>query len=111
MRGRAFLSIAAFSVLAMVWTRPLVTHISSRLPHDPGDPVFNTWLLWWNAHAVPFTSRWWNPPVFPPMRGALALSEHLAGLGIITAPVQLAGASVVTAYNVAFILSFALSAS
>jgi len=111
MRGRAFLSIAAFSVLAMVWTRPLVSHISSRLPHDPGDPVFNTWLLWWNAHAVPFTSRWWNPPVFHPMRGALALSEHLAGLGIITTPVQLAGANVVAAYNVAFILSFALSAS
>ena len=68
--------------------------------------MFNTWLLWWNAHTVPFTSRWWNPPVFHPMRGALALSEHLAGLGVITTPVQLAGASVVTAYNVAFILSF-----
>ncbi len=109
MRGRAFLFVAAFTMLAIVWTRPLVFHLSSRLPHDPGDPVFNTWLVWWNAHAVPFTSRWWNPPVFHPIRGALALSEHLAGIGVITTPVQLAGANAVTAYNVAFILSFALS--
>lgn len=109
MRGRAFLIVAAFTMLAIVWTRPLVFHLSSRIPHDPGDPVFNTWLIWWNAHALPFTSRWWNPPVFHPIRGALALSEHLAGIGLITTPVQLAGANAVAAYNVAFILSFALS--
>lgn len=109
MRGRAFFVVAAFAALAIVWTRPLIFHLSSRVPHDPGDPVFNTWLIWWNAHAIPFTDRWWNPPVFHPLRGALALSEHLAGIGIITTPVQLAGGSAVTAYNVAFILSFALS--
>jgi hypothetical protein len=109
MKGRAFLTVAAFVLLAIVWTRPLVFHLSSRIPHDPGDPVFNTWLVWWNAHAVPFTSRWWNPPVFFPMRGALALSEHLAGIGLITTPVQLAGGNAIAAYNIAFILSFALS--
>ena len=109
MKGRAFLIIAAFTALAIVWTRPLIFHLSSRIPHDPGDPVFNTWLVWWNARAIPFTTRWWSPPVFHPMRGALALSEHLAGIGIITTPVQLAGGSAVAAYNTAFILSFALS--
>ena len=103
------MNVAAFIVLAIVWTRPLVFHLSSRIPHDPGDPVFNTWLVWWNAHALPFSSRWWNPPVFHPMLGALALSEHLAGLGIMTSPIQLAGGNAVLAYNVAFILSFALS--
>ena len=109
MRARSILNVAAFLVLAIVWTRPLVFHLSSRIPHDPGDPVFNTWLLWWNAHAVPFSSRWWNAPVFYPMPGSIALSEHLAGLGIITTPVQLAGGSAVLAYNAAFLLSFALS--
>ena len=109
MRRGAFSTVAAFILLAIAWTRPLVFHLSSRIPHDPGDPVFNTWLVWWNAHALPFTSRWWNPPVFYPMRGALALSEHLAGIGIITTPVQLAGGNAVAAYNAAFILSFALS--
>jgi hypothetical protein len=109
MKARSILNVAAFIVLAIVWTRPLVFHLSSRIPHDPGDPVFNTWIVWWNAHAIPFSGRWWNPPVFHPMQGALALSEHLAGLGVITTPIQVAGGNAVAAYNTAFILSFALS--
>ena len=43
------------------------------------------------------------------MRGALALSEHLAGLTIISSPVQLLGGSPVLAYNISFLASFALS--
>jgi hypothetical protein len=109
MRGRAFRILLAFLVLAVFWTWPLAGHLSSRIPHDPGDPIFNIWLLWWNAHAVPFTERWWNPPMFFPMHGALALSEHLAGIGLITTPLQLLHASPLAAYNTALIVSFALS--
>ena len=109
MPGRAFRILLAFLALAVFWTWPLASHLSSRIPHDPGDPVLNTWLLWWNAHAVPFTSRWWNPPMFFPMRGALALSEHLAGIGVIVTPLQLLHANALAAYNIALILSFALS--
>ena len=109
MRG-ALGTFVAFLALAVVWTWPLAAHLSSRIPHDPGDPVLNVWLLWWNAQAVPFTTRWWSPPVFHPMQNALALSEHLAGIGFIATPLQLFGAGAVTAYNVALILSFALSA-
>jgi hypothetical protein len=109
MPGRAFRIFLAFLALAVFWTWPLASHLSSRIPHDPGDPVLNTWLLWWNAHAVPFTSRWWNPPIFFPMRGALALSEHLAGIGVIVTPLQLLHASALAAYNIALILSFTLS--
>jgi hypothetical protein len=58
---------------------------------------------------MPFTETWWSPPIFFPMRGALALSEHLAGLAVVTTPLQWLGASALAAYNVAFILSFALS--
>jgi hypothetical protein len=102
-------ALAACLALAVVWTWPLAAHVSSRIPHDPGDPILNIWLLWWNAHAIPFTESWWNPPIFHPMTGALALSEHLAGIGLISTPVQLLGGSALTGYNVAFILSFALS--
>ncbi len=101
--------LTGFIALAIVWTWPLATHFTSRIPHDPGDSLLNIWLIWWNAHAVPFTSRWWSPPIFFPMPGALALSEHLAGLAPITTPLQWAGASPLAAYNAAFILSFALS--
>jgi hypothetical protein len=73
--------------------------------------VLNTWLIWWNAHEIPLTSRWWNPPTFHPLPGVLALSEHLLGLAPLTSPIQWLGASPLAAYNVAFLLSFLLSAA
>ena len=108
-RPRIFDPLLAFLALAVFWTWPLARHLSTRIPHDPGDPILNIWLLWWNAHAIPFTERWWNPPIFFPMRGALALSEHLAGIGLVTTPLQWLHANALSAYNIAFILSFALS--
>lgn len=109
MRRRTVAIFVAFLALAILWTWPLASHLSSRIPHDPGDPILNIWLLWWNAHAIPFTERWWNPPIFFPMPGALALSEHLAGIGLFATPVQWLGGSALAGYNVALILSFALS--
>jgi hypothetical protein len=82
----------------------------SRIPHDPGDPILTTWILWWNAHAVPLTERWWNPPIFVPMRGAIALSEHLLGQSVIATPLQLAGLEPLTAHNLVLLLSYAMSA-
>ena len=109
MPGRVLRPLLAFLALAVFWTWPLARHLSTRIPHDPGDPILNIWLLWWNANAIPFSDRWWNPPVFFPMRGALALSEHLAGIGLVTTPLQWLHANALAAYNIAFILSFALS--
>jgi hypothetical protein len=103
------LALAGFVLLAVAYTWPLGRHLTSRIAHDPGDPVLNTWILWWNAQAPPFTARWWSPPVFAPMEGAFALSEHLFGLALVTTPLQWAGASPVTAANVALVLAFALS--
>jgi hypothetical protein len=101
--------LALFGVLSVAWTWPLATQLTSRVAFDPGDPFLNTWILWWNAQAVPFTERWWSPPIFYPMRGALTLSEHLAGIGFFTSPLIRFGATPALAYNVAFLLSFALS--
>ena len=98
-----------FLALALAWTWPLVTRLSWRIPHDPGDPLLNTWILWWNTQAVPFTAAWWSPPVFYPMTGSFALSEHLAGVALFTAPLSLVGVNPIAAYNVALILSYWLS--
>ena len=102
-------ALGAFLLLAVAWTWPLARQISWRVPHDPGDPVLNTWILWWNTQALPFTAAWWSPPIFFPMPGAFALSEHLAGIAVFTTPLQLAGVPPLAAYNVALILSSALS--
>ena len=48
--------------------------------------------------------------MFWPSTGALAFSETLLGLSPITTPIQWFGGSPITAYNVAFLLTFPLSA-
>jgi hypothetical protein len=101
--------LLAFASLSVYWTWPIAADISSRVPHDLGDPLLNIWILWWNAHAVPLTTDWWNPPMMWPVPGAMALSEHLLGLSLFTTPLQLAGASPIAAYNVYLLLTYALS--
>ena len=111
LRTAAWVLAAAFyATLTVVQTWPLVTKLPEVLPHDLGDPGLNAWIIWWNAQAVPLTERWWNGPIFFPSSGALAFSETLLGLLPITAPIQWFGGSPITAYNVAFLLTFPLSA-
>jgi hypothetical protein len=79
---------ACVSVARHAVTWPLAEHLSTRIPNDPGDPIWNIWLHRWNAYAIPFSERWGNSRVFFPMRGALALAEHRAGMGILATPMQ-----------------------
>jgi hypothetical protein len=101
--------LLVYGALAVAWTWPLAARMSWRIPHDPGDPLLVTWMMWWNTQVAPLTSTWWNAPIFFPLRGAFALSEHVLGMAIFTTPIQLAGGSALFAYNAALMLSFALS--
>jgi hypothetical protein len=101
---------AGYAALALLFTWPLALRPQRVLPHDLGDPLFAVWILWWNAHVVPLTDRWWNAPFFWPQAGALGLSEHLLGLSLLATPLQWLGVDPVAAYNVIFLLSFPLSA-
>ncbi|MQA30868.1 MAG: hypothetical protein GEU82_13720 [Luteitalea sp.] len=92
-------------------TYPLLQAFGSAFPHDAGDPVLNAWILWWSTRAMPYTTAWWNAPMFFPMSGAMALSELLVGLLPMTAPVQWLTGNPVAAYNAAFVLSFPLCAA
>jgi hypothetical protein len=99
-----------FLAITLTQTWPLAARLPRVLPNDLGDPMLNTWILWWNAHAIPLTPAWWNAPMFFPTHGAMAFSETLLGLAWIASPVQWLGASPVAAYNLSFLLSFPLSA-
>ena len=101
--------LGLFFLISIAWTWPLATRLSTRLAHDSGDPVLNAWILWWNTQALPFTTRWWNPEIFYPAAGAFALSEHLFGLAVFTAPMHAAGLNAAAAYNIALILTCGLS--
>ncbi len=108
--GPWMIASAGYLALTCILLWPLPLHLSSVIPDGVGDNVLNTWILWWNAHTVPLTTRWWNAPIFWPATGALAFSEHLLGVSVLTSPMQWAGAGPLTTYNVALLLTFPLSA-
>ena len=95
--------------LTLVLTYPLARRLGSALPGDLGDPVLNTWILWWNTQALPLSDRWWSPPIFFPIADTITFSENLLGLLPLSAPVQWLSGNPILAYNVAFLLSFPLS--
>lgn len=103
-------ALALYSVVTVAITWPLVARLSAAVPNDLVDPLLNTWLLWWNAQHVPFTPAYWDAPQFYPAHGMLAVSEHLAGLGLLSTPLLKLGLGPLTVYNLLFLLSFALSA-
>jgi hypothetical protein len=104
-RPRVLLPAAAYLALVLAWSWPLPLHLADRFTHDPGDPLLVTYLLWWNAQAVPLTAAWWNAPFFWPLPDALALTEHLAGLSPFATPIQWLGGSPLLAYNLLLIAS------
>jgi hypothetical protein len=100
----------AYTVLAVALTWPLVRHLGTHLPHDLGDPLFSSWILWWHAHHIPFTDAWWVGTGYFPFHASLALSDHRVGLSLLTTPIIRLGGNPVFAYNVALLGSFVFSA-
>ena len=108
---RAFARAALFYVaLTLVVTFPLILHLNSTVPQDLGDPLLSASILWWNAHVLPLTERWWNGFAFAPATGMLAFSDHRLGLSLLASPLQWFGCGPVTAYNVVFLATFPLCA-
>jgi hypothetical protein len=108
-RTMAF-AFAAYSVLAIALTFPLVLHLSSVVPHDTGDPMLSTAILWWNARVLPLTPRWWDGFAFYPATGFMALSDHRLGESLLATPLQWLGCAPITAYNITLLATFPLCA-
>src|SRR5689334_10016126 len=109
-RGLTLGIFATYVLITVALTWPLTPHIATGVPNDPGDPALNTWILWWNAVSVPFTTAWWNAPAFFPTEGALTFSEHLLGLTPISTPIYWLTGNIQLGYNLALFLSLPLSA-
>jgi hypothetical protein len=103
------LATLAYVLLTIVYTWPLPVHLGG-VTHDYGDPLLNTWILWWTTKALPLTAHWWNAPIFYPATGTFAFSEHLLGLAPISAPLIALTGSPLVGYNITFIASFVFSA-
>ena len=59
---------------------------------------------------MPFTAAWWNPPYFYPAPGISAFTENLVGVSVIASPVYWLTGNPLAAYNIAFFLTWPLSA-
>jgi hypothetical protein len=105
-RGLAAAGLYVALTVALLF--PLWSHFGSAFPHDAGDPILNTWILWHGTRTVPLSQAWWSGPMFFPMADAIALSELLLSLLPLSAPVQAVTGNPVVAYNAVFALSFPL---
>ncbi len=109
--------LAIYSVLAIVFSWPLVLGLGSDVPGDLGDSLLNMWILGWGAEHLPLVLtgqlRWpefWNANIFHPEPLALALSEHLVGQTLQILPVYWLTGNIILCYNLLFISTFAISA-
>lgn len=101
---------AVMLVLTLATTFPLVRESASALPGDLGDPLLNAFLLGWNADRISHGLQGlWDAPFYYPTANTLALSEHLLGIAVFTAPLQWMTGNAVLVYNCACVASYVLA--
>lgn len=103
---RGTIALLVYSLLTLVYLRPIWETYADHLTPDAGDPLFNLYILKWVGHAARCGfSGLWDAPFFYPTRGALALSDHLIGPGLAIAWLP----SPVAGYNLLLVAAFVLS--
>lgn len=107
--ARATLFFAGYTLVTLALTHPIAWHLA-QVPHDLGDPLLSTVLLWWNAHHLPLTAEWWNGSFFVPATGVVSFSDHRLGESLLASPLQWLGASPLVATNVSLLATFPLCA-
>ncbi len=89
-----------FAILAIVWTWPLILHLSSAVPGDPGDNYSFLWNLWWMRHtrSTPGLEFFRTTFLFHPSGASIANHPHTALPALIGATV-LRSQSIAAAQN------------
>jgi len=106
-----FAASAIFALAALAVLRPAWQQGATHVTPDPGDPLFNVWILDWVRQALPrgFETVL-SPPMFFPSPDVLTYSDHFLGLGVLLAAFDSALPGPLATYNVLLILSFILPA-
>ncbi len=93
--------------LTIAFTWPLAKGLTRDLPGDLGDPLFNAWVLAWDA--THFGRGWLQANIFYPHPLTLAYSELLVPQALQILPVYAATGNPFLCYNLVFLSTFVLS--
>ena len=98
-----------FTVLAVIYTYPLVSFLGTRL-QNPGDPLFISWTLAWDLHAL-FTDplNILHANIYYPYHYTLAYSEMLIGQALFLLPVYPFSDNPVVLHNLSLLTGVVLS--
>lgn len=115
--AHAWRVIAGYVALTLVVAWPLPAHLGTAVGGDYGDSVLNTWIVDWAAEHLTAILRghpgaWaamWTAPPFAPEPNTFTYSEHLIGPTLMVLPLRWAGAGSLPIYNVALLLTIALT--
>lgn len=100
-------AVAAYSLLTLLYLRPIWRVGGDYIPSAQGDPLFNLYVLKWSAHQIRLgLPDLWNANLFYPVRGALALSDHLLGPAAQLALFLLVVPNAVAGYNFLLFTAF-----
>jgi hypothetical protein len=104
-------AVAAYSLLTLIYLRPIWRVGGDSIPFAQGDPLFNLYVLKWSAHQIRLgLPDLWNANLFYPTHGALALSDHLLGPAVLLVLFQWIVPNAIAGYNFLFFTSFVATA-
>ena len=86
-RGAGFAILLVFIILAIVFTRPMITKGSNHTYKEPYDPTFQAWTLAWDVRALTHNPlNLFNANIFFPNRYTLAYSDHQVATAVMAMP-------------------------
>jgi hypothetical protein len=108
---------AAYTLLAVISTWPLVMGLGRDVPWDLGDPLLVMWILAWDCTQLlgalggDFSrlTGLFDANIFYPVPLTLAYSEHLIAQALQILPVYALSGNPILAYNILFLSTSVLS--
>lgn len=107
--GSELAGISTFFILiSWLFLRLTPERFWSALGPDLGDPLFNLVVMRWGASSLNHGfAGLWNPGYFFPVKGVLALSDHLVGPAVLYRLLDAFGCPPAAAYNTLLMTAFA----
>ena len=103
--------LVALGACSVVWTWPLVRHVSTHVTGQPGDNYSFLWNLWWMRHVLATGAGFFHSPyLFAPFGVDLINHPHTVFQGAIAATI-LGKLSIVQAENIYLLVSIFLNAA